>query len=99
MATITVLEGNKVRVAEAFTNTAGAAVDPTAVLFKYEDPSGNIITLTYGIDAALVKDSVGNYHVDIDCDEPGTWHWGFRGTGTNQAADEDSFVVHASRFW
>lgn len=99
MATVTVLEGNKVRVAELFTRTSDStAVDPGTVVFKYEDPSGNITTLTYLVDAALVRDSLGNFHVDIDCDEAGTWHWEFRGTGSNQAADADSFVVTESRF-
>lgn len=99
MATVEFLEGNKVRVAEVFTNTVtGGPVDPAVVLFKYEDPAGNLTTLTYLTDAALIRDSTGNYHVDIDCDEDGAWYWEWRGTGANQAADEGYFTVTASRF-
>lgn len=94
-----VLKGNEVRVAVAFTNTAtNAAVDPATVIFKYEDPSGDIVTLTYPTDTALVKDGTGNYHVDINCNEIVMYYWEFRGSGDNQATVEGSFAVTASRF-
>jgi len=94
------LEGNKVRIAELFTRTTdSAAVDPAAVLFLYRiGEAGTVTTLTYGVDAGLVKDSTGNYHADIDLADFGTVYWEWRGTGTNQAADEGSFVVTKSRF-
>ncbi len=93
-----VLKGNEVRVAVAFTNTAGTAVDPATVVFKYEDPAANVTTLTYPTDAVLVKDSTGNYHVDINCDEAVMWHWEWRGSGDNQATVEGNFAVTESRF-
>lgn len=100
MATVEFLEGNKVRVAELFTRTTDSvAVDPGAIIFKHRlGEAGAITTLTYLTDAALVKDSVGNYHVDIDLTTPGTLYWEWRGTGANQAADEGNFVVSESRF-
>lgn len=85
--------GDLARVSAAFTNSAGAAVDPTAVLCAYRDPSGNVATLTYGTDAALVRDSAGNYHVDISIDEAGSWFYRFYSTGTGQASEEQSFLV------
>lgn len=96
--TLEVLKGNEVRVSVAFTDPAGIAVDPAAVLFKYEDPSANVATLTYPADAALVKDSAGNYHADIDCNEVGLWFWEWQGTGANQATDDGNFSVTESRF-
>lgn len=100
MATITFLEGNKVRVAELFTRTTDSvALDPGVVIFKHRiGQAGTVTTLTYLTDAALVKDGVGNYHVDIDLTTPGTLYWEWRGTGANQAADEGNFVVSESRF-
>lgn len=88
--------GDLIRVAAVFTNVAGTAVDPTAVFVKYKDPGGTVTTLTYGVDAALVRDSAGNYHVDIDADEAGTWTYRFFSTGTGQAANEKRFTVLAS---
>jgi len=98
--TVEYLEGNKIRVSMAFTRTSdSAAVDPAAVLFLYRiGEAGTTTTLTYLTDAALVKDSTGNYHVDIDLTTPGPLYWEWRGTGANQAANEGRFVVTASRF-
>lgn len=100
MATVEFLEGNKVRVAELFTRTTDSvAVDPGVIIFKHRmGEAGAVTTLTYLTDAALVKDSVGNYHVDIDLTTPGMLYWEWRGTGANQAADEGNFVVSESRF-
>ena len=83
-----------------FTRTLDdAAVDPAVVVFLYRlGPTGTITTLTYLTDADLIKDSVGNYHADIDLTTPGTLYWEWRGTGANQAADEGNFVVTESRF-
>ena len=100
LMTVEILEGNKARLSITFTRTTdSAAVDPAAVLFLYQiGETGTATTLTYGVDAALVKDSVGNYHADIDLTDFGTIYWEWRGTGANQAADEGSFVVTKSRF-
>jgi len=91
-------KGDLVRISAAFTNSAGTAIDPTAVLCKFTDPSGNTTTYTYNTDAELVKDSTGNYHVDIDADEAGLWYYRFYATGTGQSAAEDNFHVKTSKF-
>jgi hypothetical protein len=98
--TVEILEGNKARVSMVFTRTSdSAAVDPAVVLFLYRlGEAGAITTLTYLADAALVKDSVGNYHTDIDLTTPGMIFWEWRGTGANQAAAEGNFEVTESRF-
>ncbi len=90
--------GDLVRVDGSFTNAAGTAVDPTAVFAQYRDPSGNVVALTYGADAALVRDSTGVYHVDVDADEAGTWYYRFHSTGTGQAAGWSSFYVGGDVF-
>lgn len=91
-------KGQVVRVSALFENAAGTDLDPTAVLMKYKDPSGNITSLVYLTDAELVKDSTGNYHVDIDADESGAWYYRFYSTGTGQTANEGSFQVDVSNF-
>jgi hypothetical protein len=90
--------GDLVRVSNAFTNTAGAAADPTDVYMQYKTPRGETTTLHYGVDVALVKDSTGTYHVDVDVTESGKWWVRFYSTGTNQAASEDFFLVQTSQF-
>jgi hypothetical protein len=90
--------GDEVRVTGTFTDSAGTEQDPNAVFFQYEDPSGTVTALAYPADAALVKDDTGIYHVDIDVDEAGMWHWRWYSTGVGQAADEGQFLAEDSRF-
>ena len=68
-------QGSTVRIAIKFTSTAGADADPTTVTFKYKAPGRGWIVLTYPTDAALVKDSTGDYHVDITADHKGVWYY------------------------
>ena len=85
--------GDLARVTAAFTDGAtGAAIDPTAVELTYKDPSGILTTLVYGV-GAISKDSVGNYHADINVTLAGTWTYRWFSTGTGQAASEGLFLV------
>lgn len=92
----TYIEGALVRVTAAFTNAAGAAVDPTTVTLKWhrnQDPVTSW-TVTAG---QIVKDSVGNYHADLDTTNlVGGWSYEFEGTGAAQAANAGTFLVLAS---
>lgn len=69
--------GDLVRCSGAFTDSNGTATDPSAVLFDWRRPDNVKATYTYGTDAQLVKDSTGNYHVDLDADLVGTWYYRF----------------------
>lgn len=90
--------GEAVRVSAEFRNAAGTVADPTSVFFKHRNPEGTITPLVYPTDAQLVKDSTGNYHVDIDANIAGTWHWRFYATGTGKTANEGNFTVGDSVF-
>lgn len=90
--------GNLVRVSVTFEYSDGTDVDPTAVYCKVRDPSGNVATYTYGVDAGLVRDNAGDYHLDVDADERGEWLYRWYSTGTGQAAAEGAFTVEASLF-
>lgn len=91
--------GDQARMSAAFTNVStGAAADPTAVTLEYRKPDGAITTLVYGADAALVKDSTGNYHADVTVDQWGRWDYRFAGTGAVIAAGDSFFEVRASVF-
>lgn len=84
-----------VRCAGVFTNAAGTAIDPTSVFFSAITPSGTL-SYTYGVNAQLVKDSTGNYHVDIDADTVGTYLWKFYSSGTGKAGSFGQFEVQPS---
>jgi hypothetical protein len=90
--------GDLVRITGTWTNAAGTATDPTAVFAQYRSPSNTTTTLTYGVDAALVKGSTGVYYVDINASAAGQWFYRFYSTGTGQASNEEFFNVPRSEF-
>jgi hypothetical protein len=90
--------GDLIRCTGIFTDLDGDALDPTVVIFKFKDPSDNETTYTYGVDAELVKSTIGNYYVDVDADEAGDFWYRFHSTGTGQAAGEERFRIRTSQF-
>lgn len=90
--------GDVVRSTVAFTNLAGGAVDPGGVTFKLKSPLGVATTYVFPADLQIVKDSTGNYHVDLEPDRQGVWSVRWVGTGSNKAASESAFRVGESQF-
>lgn len=91
-------KGRLVRFAALFKNAAGAAADPTGVSFKTRSPAGTLITYVYPTDVALVRDSTGNYHIDVAVGESGEWHHRWEGTGAVVTAEDSQLVVEPSAF-
>jgi hypothetical protein len=81
-----------------FKDEDDVVADPTSVFFVFMTPSGVQTTYIYGVDGELVKDSTGNYHVDVSADVEGQYHYRFYSTGTGQAAAEGQFLVKDSVF-
>jgi hypothetical protein len=91
-------KGDVIRLSAVFTNSAGTAIDPAVVLFSFINPAGTQTTYTYGTDAELVKDSTGNYHVDVDADTEGLFYYRFYSTGTGKAAAEGQLFIKETIF-
>ena len=91
-------KGDLVRVTGVFKNAAGSAFDPATVRYKFKTPTGTVTTYIYGTDAQLVKDAVGNYHVDIDADMVGVYYDRWEAVGTGKSAVEGGFTVSESQF-
>lgn len=89
--------GDLAHITVAFTTSAGVATNPTAVNFKYKMADDlTWTTLVYGVDAALVRSSTGNYYVDVNCDAVGIAMYRWWSTGTGQAASQGEFLVYDS---
>jgi hypothetical protein len=85
--------GNLVTVSIVFRDKTGAVVDPAVVTLEIKDPNMITTTYTYGVDAGLIKDSVGNYHFDIDVEVAGAWTYFWQGTGVGQSSSAGNFVA------
>jgi hypothetical protein len=69
-------------------------VNPTNVAFGYRVDGGAITTLIYGTGTDIVKNSLGNFHVDIDTTGlAGTWVWEWQSTGVGQASTSGAITV------
>ena len=86
-------QGDKVRVSGLVEDAAGVDTDPSVVKFTYRTPAGVVTTLTYGVEAALVKTATGQYYVDISADLPGVYTYRFWSTGNGQGASRGQFSV------
>ena len=90
------LVGQVVKLSVTIKNAAGVAADPGALRLKIKAPSGAVTTLTHGVDVALVKDSVGNYHADQLLNAPGVWAWRWESDAPNAGASEGTLTVKKS---
>jgi len=77
---------------------SNALVDPTTVRAAVKNPNGTITIYTYGVDVQVVKTAVGEYYVEVDANQSGTWHVRGYSTGTYKGSQEESFEVEASEF-
>jgi hypothetical protein len=91
-------EGDLLVLSAVFTDRLSAVIDPTTVSFKIKDPEGVVTTYIFGTDSELIKDSTGNYHIDISVNTPGQWYYRFESTGTGQAAEEGQFQIKPGYF-
>lgn len=80
--------GNVVRVQVDFKDAAGAAIDPTTVLFKVIPSDGSDM-----LTGAGTKLAAGSYAFDVLATASGAWKYRVTGSGNITAAVEGSFDV------
>jgi hypothetical protein len=83
-----------VRLSAAIATIAGAAIDPSDVTMKVKLPDNSISDQS----ANVVKDSIGNYHVDYLPTQTGTYTYEWIGTGDAQVAKIGQFLVSPGTF-
>ena len=90
--------GDTARISVALTHPdTGSAVDPGGLTLQVRAPGGSLTTLTYGIDAAMVKEAVGQFRADIDLATAGVWHWRWTASGANKGVAEGQLTAKASQ--
>ncbi|MCA1570828.1 MAG: hypothetical protein LC798_11025 [Chloroflexi bacterium] len=90
--------GDVVRLLTEFFDADGEAADPTTVTLRIRPQGGTEEVWVYGTDNELIKDEVGNYHLDYPVPAIAP-HRGLRfrfqweGTGAVQVVEPGSFSV------
>jgi hypothetical protein len=87
--------GNTARSTGTFRDSGDddAAVDPESVFVVVREPSGVETEYEYDVDAAVVRDSVGVYRIDIVLDQAGYWYFRWHSGGTRPASTEKTLNV------
>ncbi len=85
--------GDRIRCEGEVSQADVGNIDPTTVKAWHCNPNGTVTTLTYGVDAAIIKSAVGVYYFDLDADIAGEWFYGFYSTGTGKAASSDTRIM------
>lgn len=83
--------GDGVTLTAEFTNSAGAAADPTAVVATLLTPDGEVEEL------ATANPEVGTYTASVTIAQEGRHRYRFEGTGALVAAEEGTFFVKKRR--
>lgn len=84
--------GDKIRMSAVFT-AAGALMDPTDVYFRLYIKKVFIVEHEFGISPALIRDSVGRYHMDFIIPTRGYWSYKAIGTGAVVAVETSFFIA------
>ena len=87
--------GDVVRIYSNFTQAA-VAIDPSTVTMKLVKPDATTQSYTYA-GATVIKDSTGNYRVDVAPAFNGTYKYRWSSTGTGAAAEEGQFQVRVQK--
>jgi hypothetical protein len=89
-------KGDLVQLPASFVNDSNVATDPTGVSVKVMKPDGTTVTYTYLTDVEVVKDSTGNYHLDLAISLAGVYKYKWFGTGAVTTAEGGQFTVKPS---
>ena len=90
--------GDLIRITANVIDLANDPIDPSGFKLYIKRPNAVITTLIFNTDPEIVKDTVGQYHIDLSVDLAGLWYVRWEATGTGQSAEEDSFYVQSTRF-
>ncbi len=92
--------GDVVRISATFADDAGVAADPSAVTLnvRLRKFGATSVSYIFGTDAEVVKDAVGEYHLDysvpeISPDRGLAVEYEWVGTGAVTAVEQGSFAV------
>lgn len=90
--------GDTTRLSVEITDAAGDFTDPTTVTLRVKAPDGTITTLAYPADAAVVRESTGQFHSDVVLNAAGRWYYRWEAGGDIQGAGEWELHVLESAF-
>lgn len=96
MTSATYMAGSLVTSTASYLDDTGAAADPSVISLKYELTPGTVVALTYPTGITKVGTGVYQYEVDTTGAPAGTATIVWKGTGTVQAINSDTWTIEPS---
>jgi len=89
--------GDVVRCSVEFKDANDLPADPTTVTINVCAAGQALTSYVYTVDPEVIKDGVGQYHIDISATIAGDWYYRWIGTGALVAAEEGRFHVRVAQ--
>lgn len=86
-------KGDRAHLQGAFTDSAGDPADPGEVYFEIRFPDKTTTTYQYSVDAEVVKDSTGNYSMNLLLSTTGSYRYRIYSLVSGITADTGVFYV------
>lgn len=86
-----------IRISASFKTLAGVPADPDAVTIRLRSPNSIVSVYTSVTTPAVVRDTTGEYHLDVQVTSTLEWFYRVEGTGAVQESGEGSLVVRISQ--
>jgi len=94
--------GDKVRITVTCKNVTRVISDPDTLRFRFRKPDGTETVWTFGVDAQVVREAVGVFHVDLPLTMASVltkeWRYRWEAEGTFSAAYEKPLQVDDTGF-
>ena len=90
------IPGEVARISAHVADITGVAADPGGVRLLVKAGNAVAVAYIYGVDAIIVRDSVGEYHADLPITSAGRWAYRWELTAPNAGAAEGTLSVDRS---
>lgn len=85
--------GDSIRLNGTYTDIAGAAADPTAIVLTIKEPDGVVVTKNYPTPADITRTALGVFYYDFAITKAGRHVANWTGTGAVATAEEIEFYA------
>jgi hypothetical protein len=72
---------------------AGVLIDPSTLTCDVNDPSGTTTTYTYGVDITFLRNSLGNFTLEVDGNAHGMWFYHPEASGNVEVSGDGYFFI------
>jgi hypothetical protein len=93
--------GDTITMSGTFYDTANALTDTVKPVFVFKNPAGLVTSATYGVDASVVRESLGKFYMTAyvptgSASAAGTWHYWIGSVSGIKMASHGRWIIESS---